>query len=327
MPNDILRRAGSLVNQYLGDVSTATAPGMTGDLMSFLRDELTKYPGTSERDANAPTFDVINNVITNLLEKSGLNNPIENIEGPANAMLGPIGRVTAEAVGSAGAAKGVNQAQKKIIKALFRGDPETLKEVVNSGRMMHVGVPGAGGTEGLGKQNAAQLVDAIMGKDTLAHFQPGSLGGTVRVHPKVMQGISPTRGTVLKSEGVEGLPDLVTHEATHFLNDPGFVPMATTGPTRSQFDLAAALRPFLAHTKYGPNIVAKHLSKSNTPSAVNEALSYLSQPTAREPAATWLHNTLTSRPREGGVGQFDDYTQELIQNVLQAALEVPGAKR
>ena len=328
MANDILRRAGDLVNQYFGDVSTATGPGMGGDLLSYIQQELTKYPGTREADPNAPSFDVVNNVITNLLSATGLNNPIESIEGPAQAILGPIGRVTGEIAGSAGAAKGINQAQKKIIKALFRGDPETLKEVVKSERMMHVGVPGAGGTEGLGKQNSQQLIDAIMGGEgNLALFQPGGLGGTVRVHPKVMRGLNPKRGTVMKAEGVEGLPDIAVHEATHFLNEPGFDVMKQVGPTRKQFDLAAALRPLIGHAKYGSNIVAKHLSRSDTPIAVNEALSYLAQPTGRSKGATWLHNALTSRPREGGIGQFDEYTQSLLKDALDAALQVTATRR
>ena len=322
-----LRRAGNLVNQYFGDVSTATAPGMTGDLLSYIQNELTKYPGTRDTDPNAPGFDVVNNVITNLLAATGLNDPAMQAS-PAQAMLGPIGRVTAEAAGSAGAAKGVNQAQKKILKALFRGDPETLKEVVQSPRMMHVGVPGAGETAGLSKQNQQELIDAVMQK-AYAHFQPGGLGGTVRVHPSVMRGLSPRLKTPLKAQGVEGLPDMVTHEATHFLNEPGFDIMrkSESSPGLAQFDLGAALRPFLEHTAYGPRIVEQNLMRGNTPTAVNEALSYLAQPTGRAPAATWLHNALTDRPRAGGIAQFDDITQQLLQEVLGNLQNVPGVRR
>ena len=325
MAQDILRRAGDLVNQYFGDVSAATAPGATGDLLSYIQNELTKYPGTTTADANAPTFDVVNNVITNLLAASGLSDPLSQIGGPSQAILGPIGRVTAEAAGSAGAAKGVNQAQKKIIKALFRGDPETLKEVVQSPRMMHVGVPGAG-AEGLPKQNQQQLIDAVM-QEAFAHFQPASLGGTVRVDPRVMRGISPRTKTPLTAQGVEGLPDMVTHEATHFLNEPGFDIMRKGGQGLAQFDLGKALLPFLEHTAYGPTIVKRHLLRGNTPTAVNEALSYLAQPTGRAPAATWLHQALTDRPRAGGIAQFDDITQQLLQEVLGNLQNVPGVRR
>ena len=327
MPQDnklgqFLRRGGNAVNQYLGDISSATAPGAMDDLFSYLQNELTKYPGTQQADPNAPGFDLVNNVITNLLSATGLNDPAMQASGPSQAILGPIGRVTASAVGSAGAAKGVNQAQKKIIKALFRGDPETLKEVVGSERMMHVGVPGAG--SGLPKENQQQLVDAVM-RDAYAHFQPATLGGTVRVDPRVMRGKSP-RGGILEQQGVEGLPDMVTHEATHFLNEPGFDVMKKAG-SLGQFDLAKALRPFLQHTRFGPTIVEQQAMRGNTPLAVNEALSYLSQPSGRTPAATWLNNAITDRPREGGIAQFDDYTQQLLQEVLGNLQAVPGVRR
>lgn len=324
MAQDVLRKAGNLVNQYFGAVNTATSKGALGDLLSYIQNELTKYPGTSEADPNAPSFDVVNNVITNLLGATGLSDPVSQIGGPSQAILGPIGRVTAEAAGSAGAAKGVNQAQKKIIKAIFRGDPETLKEVVQSPRMMQVGVPGAGAT-GLSKQNQQELVDAVM-QASYAHFQPGGLGGTVRVHPKVMRGISPRLNTPLKAQGVEGLPDMAVHEATHFLNEPGF-DILRKGGGLAQFDLGAALRPFLGHTAYGPRIVEQNLMRGNTPTAVNEALSYLAQPTGRAPAATWLNNALTDRPRAGGIAQFDDMTQQLLQEVLGNLQNVPGVRR
>src|SRR5688572_572222 len=212
-----------------------------------------------------------------------LGNPLENISGPAQAVLGPIGRATPALVGKG--AKAINQAQKKIVKALFRGDPETLKEVVASPRMMHVGVPGAGG--GLPKKQTQQLIDEVMNK-SFAHYQPSSAGGTVRVDPRVMRGKDVRKGFgTLTEQVIEGLPDMAVHEATHFLNEP-MNRQASEVLRPDLRRLAGAIEPFIGQAAFGPKIVDQ-LTLANPRLAVNEALSYLSQPTGRTPAATWLH--------------------------------------
>lgn len=325
MANDSLRRAGDLVNQFFGDISTATAPGAGKDLLGFIQNELTKYPGTTAADPQAPAFDVANNVLRNILSMTGLEDPVSQAGGPSQAILGPIGRATAKAVGPGGAKK-FNQAQKKILKSIFRADPETLKEVQASKRMMHVGVPGAVGG-GVPKLQKQELIDQVM-EGAFAHYQPGTLGGTVRVDPRVLRGKDP-RGGLMKQYGVEGLPDIATHEATHFLNDPGFLEtlLAQGLPRADTSRLALALEPFIGQAKYGSGIVRKNVGKGKPEMALNEALSYLAQPTGRSPAATWLHNALTGRAREGGIGQFERGTRDLLQEALDAATRVPQVKR
>lgn len=266
-------------------------------------------------------------------------------------ILGPIGRATPGIAGSAGGAKALNQAQKKIVKAIYRGDPKTLKDVVDDPRMMHVSIPGITGA--VPKEKMDDLMQQVMG-DAFAAFSPSRMGGTIRVHPKVLKGLDPSprltvepvmqsgkvqmrvglTDPVLKRQGVEGLPDMVVHEATHFLNEPSFQKWASSsdpGVAR----LAAALRPFIGHTKYGTGVVNNKLSglgKAATaplaaPLALTEGLSYLSQPTGRSPAATWLHQALTSQQRTGAIGQFDPNTRNLLQEALEAALHVSGAMR
>jgi len=328
-----LAQTGKGVNEYLNNVSTATAPGVTNDLASFVKNELTKYPGTRDADPNAPAFDTVNNVITNLLGLTGANDPLSQIGGPSSAMLGPIGRLSATGKAgeivhiSPGDAKAINQAQKKIVKALFRGDPETLKEVVQSPRMMHVGVPGAG-MSGMDKQNAEQLINATM-EGAFAHFQPGgTLGGTVRMHPNTMRGVTP-EGYLMKQKGIEGLPDMAVHEATHFLNEPGFRQTQAAWQPVDLGRLAEAIQPFTSHAKFGPRIISQHMAKGRPDIALNEALSYLSQPTGRGPGATWLHNALTGRERSGGIDQFKDApsVKNLLQEALDAAMRIPGITR
>jgi len=328
-----LASTGKGVNEYLNNVSTATAPGATNDLASFVKNELTKYPGTRDADPNAPTFDTVNNVITNLLGLTGANDPLSQVGGPSSAMLGPIGRVKAmgkpgELIHIApGEAKAVNQAQKKIVKALFRGDPETLKEVVQSPRMMHVGVPGAGSN--LSTENTQQLLNSVM-EGAFAHFQPGGkLGGTVRFHPATMRGVDPNSGRLLKRAGVEGVPDMAVHEATHFLNEPGFRQAQEGTSALDLTRLAEAIQPFTSHAKFGPRIISQHIAKGRPDIAMNEALSYLSQPTGRGPGATWLNAALTGRERSGGIDQFKDApsVKNLLQEALDAAMRVPGVRR
>lgn len=114
----IMRNAGNKVNQYLGDVSTATAPGAGNDLLNYVINELTKYPGTTKAEAGAPKFDVANNIITNLLNLTGMNDPISQLGGPANAVIAPIGNprlkavfdaLRAKAPGLVGKAEGLSQ--------------------------------------------------------------------------------------------------------------------------------------------------------------------------------------------------------------------------
>lgn len=318
------------LNEFVGDVKTATAPGAMGDLPGFIMENIQKYlqsfgPANEKRAAlfkqlqqGAAEPGLLHDLIS---EAAGLSNPVAG-------MLGPIGKVTAEAIGSPGAAKAINQAQKKIVKAIFRGDPEVLKDVVKAPGMMHVGVPGAAG--GMNKAASRSLIDQVM-EDAFAHFQPSGTGGVVRFDPAVLKGIDPKKRTIMAKEGVEGVPDMAVHEATHFLNEPATRQLynAPVG-SAARIDarrFANALYPFTAHSKYGPDIMADTITGGNAASAFTEGLSYLSQPTGRNPAATWLNQALTSKPRQGGIGQFPPEVQRLLQEALAAAQRVPGAIR
>lgn len=261
--------------------------------------------------------------------------------GASQAMLGPIGRVTPNMFGDAGAAKRINEAQKHIVKALFRADPEILKDVVNSQQMLHVGVPGAAG--GLNSPQSKDLINEVM-QGAFAHFQPGGLSGTLRVHPAVMKGKHPgslswpkagLEGKILKNQGVEGLPDMAAHEATHFLNEPTIANLgdgygSVFGGPAANLDLqrfASALEPFIGQAKYGKRIVQQHLRANDPLLAVNEGLSYLSQPTGRNAASTWLHNAMTNKERGLPFHAFDQNTQGLLQEALSAATRIPGIVR
>jgi len=245
-------------------------------------------------------------------------NPVENIGGPTSAMLGPIGRATAQTAGSLGGAKRINQAQKKIIKALFRGDPQDLADIVKSDRMLHVQVPGAAGRRGMSKTESDALINKIM-EGSFAHIQRSPISETMRVHPRTMRGLHPNKPETMISSGTEGLTDVVKHEGTHFLNTENlFRGMEPPGPDLARF--AEALVPFIGQAKYGPRIVGQHMDRGHLITAVDEALSYLSQSGGRAPAATWLHQAIKGRPREGGLAQFNPPTQRLLQEALDAGM-------
>lgn len=297
--------------------------GLLSDVINFALNNLYQA-GQTAASKNKRVSDIFSALqsgkaadLSPLMEEASNVNPISGV-------LGPIGKVTSEALGSPGAAKAVNQAQKKVVKALFRGDPTTLKEVVESPRMMHVGIPGAGAN--LSPENQRQLIDEVM-QGAFAHFQPhGVKSGTVRVDPAVMRGFD-RQGQLLKDRRVEGLPDMVVHEATHFLNEPGFLKTQQSSLSTDVGRVARAIQEFIGHTRYGDYIINEHLKKGRPDIALNEALSYLSEPTGRGPAATWLHNALTDRPNEFGIGQFGPNTRGLLQEALDAALRVPGSRR
>lgn len=239
-------------------------------------------------------------------------------EAKVGGILGPIGR---------SGIKGIDQAQKKVVKSLFKGDPQTLKEVVASPRPLNIQVPGVGGKR---TPQSTSLLNDVM-ENAFALFQGApnpAFGGSIRVHPDVMRGKFPTgnaRSGPMVKQGVEGLPDIITHEARHFQTTPAIDKLfeAATGP-RGEIpakQLADALYPFIGHAKFGQKMVANRAMVSPQ-SAVDEAISYLAQPSGRSPAASWLNQAVMNRPREGGIGQFDEKTQKLLQEALLALQDV-----
>lgn len=260
MPNlDALRqlmlRAGDKVNQYLGDVSAAAAPGAGNDLLSYVMNELTKYPGTTTAEKDAPKFDVANNVITNLMSMIGLNDPVSQIGGPSTAVLGPIGRASGEALGP-GVAKALNQAQKKLAKGLFRADPELLAAVQSDPRMLML--------HGQGADPRA-----------LATFREtmGGKGGEILASPNLMTG---SQGNIYAN-----VPEVMRHETTHFLRRPSMATAYSGVQSPSKIhDMIKMIEPYLGETAIGG--IRQGINRTGNPAVgLDEALAYLSSPVTR----------------------------------------------
>lgn len=93
-----------------------------------------------------------------------------------------------------------------------------------------------------------------------------SFGGTVTIAPTTMRGLNPSGKRTFTT-----LPDVVKHEATHFLSSP-----QTRALTNKQaIDVAKALMPELP--PHGASVVSNELMKGANESAASEALSYLSE--------------------------------------------------
>lgn len=245
---------------------------------------------------------------------------------PVGGMLGPIARSSEEIDKAFG--KGIStlfgRAQKKIAKAMYRGDPRMLvKAAADPERMLNIqpilweSLRAA--TNKGGRTEQELLLRDIM-DNAFAHHQATMGGGaaTVRVDPNVMRGQLPAgiqrKQAALKRHmassklasgnparlgvdiGLEGLPSIATHELRHFISDPmkrRLSASAFQGEPAAQRAVNALL-PFIGHAKYGTSVVEKMAGQEMRPiDALNEALSYLSQPEGRSPVATLLHDVIT----------------------------------
>ena len=266
----LMRRAGSQADKYLSGVETAVKPGASNDLFSFIQNELTKYPGTRDADPNAGGFDVANNILRNLLSITGMNDPITQAGGPSSAVLGPIR----------------SAAQKHAIKALFRHDPKTLEAVVSDPRIMQVSTPTIEGTKILSQSGA-------LPSNALATYTGSSSlpTGTIRVPATTMRGKNP-QGVM---NPLANVPQVVGHEATHFLNEPRIYNKLYASEVPTMFK---QLAPFLTpHAKNAARTGAE--ASSNIGVALDEALAYLTGKGTRAPQNELIGSELSNLLRGG----------------------------
>lgn len=210
------------------------------------------------RHTGSPLLDTVLNALDAVI---GVVNPLENISGPSQAILGPIGR-TASTV--------MNQAQKKAAKALWRGDPATLEAVKADPRLLNIFTPGAGQ---ISAASDARKFDPVL-KDAYAYYR-GSQSlptGSITVGPELMQGA--------KGAALANLPQVMTHEATHFLNQPRIYEQGLADPILQR--MTEMLSPYLS--KAAQRGVAQGTQRVGKDVGLDEALAYLSGPGTRNPA-------------------------------------------
>lgn len=292
---ELLQNAGKGVNEYVSNVETATAPGAGGDLLSFITNELTKYPGTTTAEKGAPGFDVVNNVLRNLLSLTGMEDPISQMGGPAGAVLGPIGRTASPAM---------NRIQKQLAKALFRGDPGMAELARRSPKMIQLTAPGAGMPKDVAKRMAPDIdPSGLLAENFGIHTTVNPALSNIKINPQLLKGRAPS-GAIYGSEAAGNLPDLVTaalHEVTHSFG----------GPLTKQAK-PVTLQNLLNNTLPELPDVFRNavLSEPTIQKQANEAISYLGEAASRSPQGSSQRNlweglkSLFPQAVEGDIANF-----------------------
>lgn len=201
--------------------------------------------------------------------------PLDAAGGGSQAALGPIR----------------TQAQKQAVKAIFRHDPETLKAVVDDPRMLQIltpttkGGPGAVQALGLTPESLANYGDSA----TLPL-------GRIAVQPTTFRGQTPSGGVDM----LANLPQVMGHEATHFLNSPRLYkqPMAPADVSNMYNQIAPFIGP------HARTAAREGAQAANDPRVgLDEAMAYLTGK--------------TTRADSGGIG-------EALANLLRGGRNAPA---
>jgi hypothetical protein len=220
-------------------------------------------------------------------------------------------------------------AQKKVVKALWRADPDAVKAIATDPRELNLsGISDV--------TNRDQLIN--LQKDmTASMFMPESAAATytpsrdvIKVAPATMRGNALYPGEPesfmglkpAKSEfygiGAENLPQTMKHEAQHFLNVPRIYDQGISNPDAiKMWDL---LKPYLSeHAQKASLQGGMHAVDPKV--ALDEALAYLSMKnnrslTGQSPAGI-LHELIKMKP---GLEQGTTRGPALTPDVLQSAV-------
>lgn len=209
--------------------------------------------------------------VANLFKPS----PLDAAGGASQATLGPIRTAS----------------QKQAVKAIFRHDPETLKAVVDDPRMLQILTPSAKGGPG-----AAQAFG--LGPESLANYgDSASLPlGRIAVQPATLRGQAPGGGV----DPLANLPQVMGHEATHFLNSPRLY-KANIAPADVS-NMYNQIVPFIGQHAQNAAVVGGINARDNR-IALDEALAYLTGK--------------GTRSESGGVG-------EVLANLLRGGRNAPA---
>lgn len=177
------------------------------------------------------------------------------------------------------------KAQKKIAKTLYSAVPELLKEAIADPRMLFFQQPAplkkavketikelppyTRNMIDLEQEVARELRRKFPEYSNYGIFRPAlnpAFGGSMTINPNLLRGLGP-RGS--RSEVL--LPEVATHELTHFLTEP------TTRGISDKLGIEAAKR-FLPHLSPGGRAqVEDAIFLGEGERAFSEALSYLSE--------------------------------------------------
>ena len=260
------------LHQALGISDWSREAAATANLAGQPGGSIMARPQKSQAELESPLLSMVMD-----LARGGLNpnTLLENVSGPAQAMLGPIGRTASPLM---------NRVQKQLAKALFRGDPGMAELARSSPKMIQLSAPGAGMPQGAARRLAPDIdPTGLLGESFGVHSAINPALSNVRINPKTLKGRAPT-GDIYGSPEAENLPDLVStvlHEVTHGFGGP-LTRQAKPETLKSLLNTALPELPDVFR-----NAV---LSEPTAAKQANEAISYLSEAALRSPQGSSQRN-------------------------------------
>lgn len=219
-------------------------------------------------------------------------------------------------------------AQKKAVSALWRADPEAVKAIATDPRELNLsGLMDIPNRDVMKKVQSDLLGEGFMPAGATATYTPSK--DVIKVAPATMRGkafvpgdpprfmgLVPSRPEYY-SAGQTNLPEIMGHEAQHFLNVPRVY--QSDIPNEAATRMYGQLRPYLS--EHAQKSALEGGIKSVDPKvALDEALSYLSMPGERKGAADVLHNLIKMRPGpEAGTTSGVKLTPEVLQSAIAKA--------
>lgn len=206
------------------------------------------------------------------------------------------------------------QAQKQVVKAMWRADPEVVKAIQTDPRVLNINVPGSGYGDPLRAAKMAYMwgempegAAATYNASRGIRVGPATLRGAafdpakVIMPPAYSPWANPIRTVdqlVTQKGGMTSLPEAAAHEGHHFLNEPRIY--GEGGPTNEEaLAMYDRLSPYLARHAQKAALEGGKLN-ADPRVALDEALAYLSQASARAPgkegSGTLLHELLKMKP-------------------------------
>lgn len=272
--------------------------GLFADLLNFGLNNLYRYGQRSGEFNNRVASTLQDIQAGNHPDLSPLVSDIVSTNPASAGVLGPIR----------------TPAQKQVVRAMWRADPEVVKAIQTDPRVLNINVPGSGYGDPLRAakmaymwgempEGAAATYNATRGM----RVGPATLRGAAFDPAKVIpppafspwaQPIKTTDRLVTQKGGMTSLPEAAAHEGHHFLNEPRLY--GEGGPTNADaLAMYDRLSPYLARHAQKAALEGGKLN-ADPRVALDEALAYLSQASARAPgkegSGSLLHELLKMKP-------------------------------
>jgi len=208
-------------------------------------------------------------------------------------------------------------AQKKIVKGIFRADPEVLEQMQKSLKQFNIRAPGVGG-KGNVDRTLRGVSDPVAGSYGV-HQQVNPVLSEITIHPNTLRGKSPS-GQIY-GKGMAGtapdLPATALHEGLHGFNTP----LANETSLKSARKIVDMLSPELSLEGQAGVMGAEFGGGSlqqSTQRAMKEALSYLGETALRGGGganAKPVYTAMKPPMFESAERNAQDYITQLLQQL------------